>query len=367
MTGTEDVNPPPQNGTSPAVVGLLATIATLFIIVMLRETAWVSGTLALAFFAAIALWPLDCWIRARTPAPLHWLGHAAALIVMLLVFLLFSAGLLYVAQQVAEGLTRYQEPLHNLVTRLSQWSQVAAGQEGGQGGTPLAERLVEPVIAVATTIMQSIWSFAGILTLLYFLVWLMLLETPSLTAKLSAIASYHDGATTRRIVDATASRFRRYLVVRTAMGLATATLYMLWLWWWGLDFVFVWGLLAFMLNYIPTVGSIAAGVLPVGLAFLQFDPVSAILIGAGLLMIEQVMGNYIDPKLQGQQLSISPLVVLVALMVWTWIWGLLGAILAVPMTLAIIIAFSRIDGLRPVALALSNARDLDELKEVTAP
>jgi len=348
--------------------GLLAIIATLLIVFMLRESVWVTGTLALAFFAALAVWPIDHWIQELVPAPLRWLGHAAALSIMLLVFFAFSAGLLYVVQQVAEGLTRYQEPLLALIQRVGRWVQFTGVEEGGaESSARLAERLIEPVIAVATTVMQSVWSLGGILTLLYFLVWLMLLEAPSFTAKLTAVASRHDDATLRQIIEATATRFRRYLVVRTVMGLATAALYVLWLWWWGLDFLLVWGLLAFMLNYIPTVGSIVAGALPVGLAFLQRDPASAVIIGAGLLLIEQFIGNYVDPKLQGRQLSISPFVVLAALMFWTWVWGLLGAILAVPMTLVITIAFSRIDALRPIALALSNAEDMEELKDVTAP
>ncbi|WEX07105.1 AI-2E family transporter [Chelativorans sp. AA-79] len=351
-------------GYPRAAVGLLAIATTLLIVLVLRETAWMTGTLALAFFAALALWPIDHWIRAHLPPPLRWLGHAAALVVMLLAFLLFSAGLFYVVQQIAQGLVRYQEPLEQLTRQIGRWIRIA-GEGGGEGTASLAERLVDPVISIATTIMQSVWSFAGILTLLYFLVWLILLETPSFSAKLAAMTSYHDGATLRRIVEATASRFRRYLVVRTVLGIATGALYVLWLWWWNLDFLLVWGLLAFMLNYIPTVGSIIAGILPMTLAVLQRDPASALVIGAGLLLIEQFMGNYVDPRLQGRELSISPLVVLVALMFWTWVWGLLGAILAVPMTLVITIAFSRVEALRPIALALSNAEDMEDLKDVT--
>lgn len=358
--------PPSADAPVPVAAWLLGGVLAILVIMLLRETAWVTGTLALAFFAALALWPVDAWIRARTPRSLRWLGHAAALILMLLVFVLFSLGLTFVAQQVITGLTRYQESLQTLGQRLSQWSNLA-GQGGGEGAGASVDRLIELVMSLATTILQSIWSFGGVLTLLFFLVWLMLAETPSFNAKMGVITSRREGATLDSIVSATASRFRRYLAVRTALGIVTAGLYMAWIWWWGLDFVLVWGLLAFLLNFIPTIGSIIAGALPVGLAFLQRDPATAAIIAAGLIVIEQVMGNYVDPKLQGRQLSISPLVVLVALMFWTWVWGLLGAILAVPMTLILIIAFSHSESLRPIALALSNAESLEELEVATSP
>lgn len=355
-----------ENGRLAGLVWLLAPISLVVVVVALRSTAWISGTLALAFFATLAVLPVNDWIRLHVPHPLRWLGHAAALLLMLLVFILFTLGLLFVARRIATAIMRYQEALESLSDRIGQWVEIVGDQGGGEG-SPIAQRLVEPVVSLATTVAQSLWSFGAILTLLFFLVWLMLLEAPAFAAKTSAMPSTLNGTRLRAIVEITAARFRRYLVVRTLLGVVTAILYMLWIWWWGLDFVLVWGLLAFLLNFIPTIGSIIAGALPVGLAFLQRDPATAIMIAAGLLVIEQVMGNYVDPKLQGRQLALSPLAVLVALMFWTWVWGLIGALLAVPMTLIITIGCAHLPALRPIALMLSSARNMDELEEATAP
>ncbi|MFC6488069.1 AI-2E family transporter [Nitratireductor sp. GCM10026969] len=354
----------PEGPQAPgAAFWLLFAIATILIVTALRQTAWITSTFAMAFFAALAIWPVDTWISRHMPRPLAWIGHAAALAVMVSVFALFSLGILFAARQLATGLARYQTALQQFADRIGQWMAVA--EEQGGGDTPVVERLIDPLMSLATTVVQSIWSSGGILTLLFFLVLLMLVETPSFMAKVSAATSQTEGRTLYHVVEATASRFRRYLVVRTVLGVATALLYMSWIWWWGLDFVLVWGLLAFLLNFIPTIGSLIAGALPVGLAFLQRDPATALIIAAGLIVIEQVMGNYVDPRLQGRQLSLSPLVVLVALMFWTWVWGLLGALLAVPMTMAITIAFARVKTLQPIALFLSNAKNLDELRAVT--
>ncbi|WP_173931502.1 AI-2E family transporter [Chelativorans sp. Marseille-P2723] len=343
---------------------LLAIIAAILLVFFLRETAWVSGTLALAFFAAMALWPVDFWIQQHVPRGLRWIGHAAALMIIILVFLLFGLGLLFVVTQVAIGLERYEEPLAQMLETGSRWGQSLVN---GTTGTISPDRLIETVMTLATTIAQSVWSFGGILTLLFFLVWLMLLETLAYEQKLEDAASSGNGAALLRVVSTTAMRFRRYLAVRTIMGVSTGLLYMAWIWWWNLDFVLVWGLLAFLLNYIPTIGSIIAGALPVGLAFLQRDLASAFVIAGGLIVIEQLMGNYVDPKLQGRQLSLSPLAVLIALMFWTWVWGLIGALLAVPMMLVMTLAFARVPALRPIALAFSNATNMQELEAATAP
>lgn len=345
------------------LVWLVGVVATILVVMFLRQTAWITGPAALAFFAALALWPVDGWIRDHTPGPLQWLGHAAALVIMVLVFALFSSGLVFAARQVAAGLSRYEDKLRDYAQRLGELG--AFGGEGGDG-SGLVERLIDPVMSLATTILQSIWSSGGILTLVFFLIWLMLVDAPRFGAKLPSLVSREHDVTLHGAITAIASRFRRYLIVRTAMGVITGTLYMVWIWWWGLDFVLVWGLLAFLLNYIPTVGSLIAGSLPAALAFLQRDPATAVLIAGGLLVIEQFMGNYVDPRLQGRQLSLSPLVVLLALMFWTWIWGLIGALLAVPMTLVITIACARVEALHPIALFISDARNREELMESTS-
>ncbi len=156
-------------------------------------------------------------------------------------------------------------------------------------------------------------------------------------------------------------------MVRTILGAITGTLYGLWTWAFGLEFAIVWGLLGFLLNYVPTLGSIVAGTLPVLFAFFTKDIGTALIIAAGLLVIEQVMGNFVDPRLQGKQLSLSPLVVLFSLLVWGWIWGIPGALLAVPLTVLITIVFAHAAGLRKIALVLSDETDMAGLDEHTKP
>jgi AI-2 transport protein TqsA len=156
------------------------------------------------------------------------------------------------------------------------------------------------------------------------------------------------------IVGDVARGFRSYVAIRSLLGVMTAALYGLWLWLWDVDLIIVWMLLAFLLNFVPTLGSLIAGGLASAFAFLQHDIGSAVAVGLGLLAIEQVMGNYVDPRLQGRRLSISPFVVLFMLLLWTWIWGVAGALLAVPITVLMVMVISRVPALAPIAFLFSH-------------
>jgi AI-2 transport protein TqsA len=102
-------------------------------------------------------------------------------------------------------------------------------------------------------------------------------------------------------------------------------------------------------------------------AFMQQGLETGLIVAVGLLVFEQIMGNIIEPRVQGQRLSISPLVVLVSLLVWGWIWGITGTLLAVPLTVLMIIGFAHIRALRPLALLLSDADSMKGLGEATRP
>lgn len=338
------------------LVGLLALV---LVVAALHATSWVSSTLALAFFITMAVWPVDAFCRDRLPAGLRWLGHVAALALVLVLFALFLAGMLLAAQQLAAKLPAYEGDIRVWL----EWvpSLIEMPRVVDDPGDALSGSLMEPFVGMASGVLQSTSNLVGILSLVFFLVLLMLVETPAYAAKLRSITGREDGAEYRSALFAIATRIRWYLAVRTMLGVVTGLLYAIWSLAWGVDFALVWGLLALLLNYVPTVGSLLAGILPAAFAFLQLDPLLALAYSGGLLGIEQVMGNYADPKLQGRELSLSPSVVLGALMLWTWIWGIAGALMAVPMTLVLMVTFARIPTLQPLALFLSNCRNADEL------
>lgn len=390
-------------GRLKSVVWLVGILAALAIAWTLRETRMVTMPIAFAFFIAVAVFPVSAAVSARMPRRLRWLGPAAAMAVILVILGVFLAGLWAAAEQVSERLPGYAD-------EVGEWWSAArngavpgaesgadagspeaggsgqatgaqdAGGAAGGGGGPLAnaaqqvlpgegglQGILDRVASYAQTILTSAATVAAGVVLIFFFTLLMLLEAPTWGAKLKTITRDHDETRWSRSVTAIAQRFRWYLVVRTILGAITGTLYGLWTWAFGLEFALVWGLLGFLLNYIPTLGSIVAGALPVAFALFTMDFGTALIIAAGLLVIEQIMGNFVDPRVSGRQLSLSPLAVLVSLLVWGWIWGIPGALLAVPMTVLITIVFAHVAGLRKIALVLSGESDMDGLDERSEP
>jgi predicted PurR-regulated permease PerM len=123
----------------------------------------------------------------------------------------------------------------------------------------------------------------------------------------------------------------------------------------GLDLAVLWGLLAGILNFIPTIGSIVSVIPPALFALLQFGvgwQAPAVLVGIGLIQI--VLGAYVDPKLQGRYLELSAFVVLVSITFWGWAWGLAGAFIAVPLTAALVVALGEFEETEWVARLLTR-------------
>jgi predicted PurR-regulated permease PerM len=136
---------------------------------------------------------------------------------------------------------------------------------------------------------------------------------------------------------ATAARFRKYMVVRTQMSAVTGLLVGAFAWITGLPFAVEWGMIAFTLNYIPFIGPFIATLFPTLLAMAQFNSWQAVLgLFACLNIIQFVVGSYIEPRVSGTMLSISPFIVLFAIFFWTFLWGLFGTFIGVPIALAIL-------------------------------
>jgi AI-2 transport protein TqsA len=212
---------------------------------------------------------------------------------------------------------------------------------------------------------RSTGAAVGGLILILFFVLLMLLEARRWREKIRAALKGSRAAATLDTAATVSEQVRKYLLAQTMVGAITAVLEGLWLWTIGVELAIVWGILFFFLNYIPTLGSILAGLPPALLAVLTLGPAHAMVAIAGIFVIEQIMGNFVDPRLVGRKLSISPLVLLVAVVFWGWVWGVPGALLAVPLTATIVVAFAHVPALRPIALLLSRSASEEELLRQT--
>ena len=154
---------------------------------------------------------------------------------------------------------------------------------------------------------------------------------------------------------------QRYLHIKTGVSLVTGALAWLMTMAFGLEFPLLWGVLAFVLNYIPSIGSMIAAIPPCLLALWQLGTVPAALIGLGYLSINMALGNVIEPMLLGRRFGISTLVVVLSALFWGWVWGPVGMFVAIPLTMLIKVILDNSDDLRwlSVAMGKSSAEVID--------
>jgi AI-2 transport protein TqsA len=355
---------------------LLGIAVALAVAWALRQTIWITLPLAISFFVALAVWPICKRVQDAAPARLRFLGYVAAMAAIVVLLGLFFGAVWYAAQRIISDFPRYADEFRNLWAGASDWanglglpvsipgppSGEPAGGAGDGGGK---ETALDPITGFALGTLNSAWQIVSSIILIFFFVLLMLIEAPTWRAKLGSAFGSRGKEAWLDSVGAVAQRFRLYLVLRTVIGLVTGVLYWAWLSLLGVDFALLWGMLAFLLNFIPTLGSFIVFGLASLFALMQQELQTALISAGGLFIIEQTMGNIVEPRVQGRRLSISPLVVLVALLVWGWIWGVVGTLIAVPITVLMIIAFAHIPALRPIALLLSDAESMEGLGEAT--
>ena len=179
----------------------------------------------------------------------------------------------------------------------------------------------------------------------------ILLEAASFPSKL---ARAFDSPGLENRIGKVTRELQRYLGLKTAIGLVTGLLVGIWVALCGLNSPILWGFVAFALNYIPNLGSIIAAVPAVMLALVQLGIGPAILVAVGYLAINIVIGNLLEPQILGRRLGLSALVVFLSLVFWGWVWGPVGMLLSVPITMVVKIALENTKDLRWVAVLLER-------------
>jgi predicted PurR-regulated permease PerM len=214
---------------------------------------------------------------------------------------------------------------------------------------------------------DALRGFANVMSTTFLVIILtvfLLIEARGFNDKLAAI---WPAATKRLQASGVVREVQRYLGLKSIMSLATGGLIALWVWWIGLDFPLFWGLIAFLFNYVPTVGSIIAAIPAMLLALVQLDLGGTFMVGVGYLAVNTVIGNFIDPNVLGRGLSLSPLVVVLSILFWGWLLGIVGLLLAPILTMVLRITAENIPGLQWLAVILGPVPKGDSTKEVEAP
>lgn len=328
---------------------LMAIIATILILAALKATQPISMPLAFAFFIVVLVYPLQSQLERHLP---RWLS--------LIIVLLLLAGIVGLVQEalsisadiiepkIPQYLARFQQVLETVRSWLSDRGLPVPNFNLQNNNTSL--QLTQQAISG----LQSFVSILSAAILIISLLTLLLLEVNQYKRKVQKAFPSRIGDRLINAVGNTSAKLRRYLMVMTFTCVLTGIFTSIWCFILGVDLAFVWGLIAFILNYVPTLGSIIA-VIPPTLVALLFNGVTrGIATLIGLAVIQTVMGNFVDPRVQGKSLQLSPFIALVSIIFWGWLWGIPGAILGVPMTISIILFCQEFEATRGVAIILGK-------------
>lgn len=332
---------------------ILLLAATVVVIAGLRNIGpVVLPLLTAAFIATVSAPVLGVLVRARVPQ-----GLAVGLTCLLDVGLVIGVGALVGTSLsgLSEALPRYQRALADL-------HHQAIGLFHGAGISADSDDLLffsdaNAVVGFVTDMAGELTSFASNAFLVVLLVVFLLFELEPFQRKLAVLL----GTSSRleRFANA-ADMVQRYLFVKTGVSLLVAVLVGILLEVMGVDFAFLWALATFLLNYVPSIGPAIATVPSTAIAVLTLSPGAAAVVGVGQLVIHLIVGNVLEPRLMGGALGISTLAVFVSMLFWGWLWGPLGALFAVPLTLLLISLFELSPETRWIAVLLASKEWAEE-------
>ncbi len=336
---------------TPGARFLLLGACFVVVVAGLRLGASMLLPFALALFLAVLSMPLMFWLQLRrVPAPL------AVLLTMLFIGALFGGIILLGTQSVAEFQVQLPSYRNRLTALYTSWVEALTQRFE----IPLDEFLslsrIDPGAAIGLfgqTAAQVV-GFLGNTFVVLLVMAFILAEATVFPFKFRAVLGPQagDGRRMTKVI----GEVQEYLGIKTAVSLTTGLLIGLLAWLLGLDLPILLGLIGFVLNYIPTVGSILAAVPALVLSLLQFGTAGhllAVVIAYGA--INTVFGNIIEPSLMGRRLGLSTLVVILSLLFWAWLWGPVGALLAVPLTMVVKIMLENTEDLRWIAILLDKS------------
>nr|XP_061813395.1 AI-2 transport protein TqsA-like [Nerophis lumbriciformis] len=354
MNAKLSAKPEPANSMKNKANGarfLVSAAALMVIIAGLKAAGDLLLPMLVALFLAILSSPLLAWLMSRrVPKPLAVLIAVLTNVAILVAFVLPVGGSV---NAFTEALPKYREQLRVRTAAAVSWFDghgldTGRLEEIGVDTSTLVDQATNMMVGTAADLIRGVAAlFTNSLMVLLLLVF-MLFEAASLPRKLERAFGIQDFL--GRLSNAR-QEIQRYLRIKTLMSLLTGVLITTWVWLLGVDFPLLWGLVAFLLNYIPTLGSILASVPAVLIALVELGVGRALLVGLGYLVVNMAIGNFAEPQLMGRKFGLSALVVFLSLLFWGWVWGPLGMLLSVPLTMIL-------------KIILENTRDFRWLAEL---
>lgn len=319
----------------------------------------------LAFFIATVSYPVTDWLQR------HRIPPALAVLLTVLVDFAFLAAVVVLGFTIVGDLQekwdaeyydlarlKILEANGAITAKLQEWQVDDAGEKLNEfTNENLAElRNVKfaQIWTLGTGVVGRVLSFFATFGVVAVLTVFMLSEAQVFSRRFGAIREAR-GPNFERMIGAMRDT-QRYLGIKTLLSLATGFFAGVLCWVAGLDFFLLWGILAFVMNFIPVVGSLIASIPPILLALIARDggPTDAVVVAGGYGLINMFLDNFVQPLLLGRRFGLSILVVVLCVFFWGWLWGLIGIILAVPLTMILKVVLDNSDEFRWVAVAIGQ-------------
>jgi AI-2 transport protein TqsA len=348
-----------DKGKGPVKVPAILILAGFVIVVAGMKAA---NSLLVPFFLAV-------FIAVICTPPLFWLQRKGMPKVLALVFILvaiLAVGLLFgalIGPSLSDFLSKlpgYQKQLSTHIGALVNWLR----EMGVNIPAREVPRTLHPgwvmdwaggIFAALSSVLTN--GFLILLTVVF-----ILLEAADLPKKLRIVLKNPERSLST--IEKFSRNANRYLVIKTLVSVVTGLAIWLWLLILGVDYPVLWGTLAFLLNYVPNIGSVLAALPAVFLALVQLGVNSFLLTTFGYVVVNIVLGNIIEPKLMGKGLNLSTLVVFLSLVFWGWVLGPIGMILSVPLTRLATIALESFEKTRGLAFMLGSDTEIEWIEEL---
>ena len=303
---------------------------------------------------------LSAFIAIISAPPMFWLqrkGVPAVLAMIMVVSAILGIGIL-IAALAGQSINNFTQdlPVYQAKIKAQTSAAIAYLTRLGVDTSSLAlTEIFDPGAAMklAAALLNGLGNMLTNGFLILMTVIFMLLEAASFPAKLHAIMGTPEASLSRW--ENFLTQVKQYMAIKTWISLATGVIIAVWLTVLGVDYPLLWGLLAFVLNYVPNIGSIIAAVPAVLLAMIQLGVAKAILAASAYVAVNLLMGNLVEPRFMGKGLGLSTLVVFLSLLFWGWVLGPVGMLLSIPLTMMVKIAMDNHEETRWMAVLLDSA------------
>lgn len=337
----------------------LAGLACFVVVVAgIREASGIITDVMVAIFVAISCAPLLNWLRKH---------QVPNILAIALIMGIISLGAFFLITYIGSSLTIFARRLPDYQTILQSSLSVYIDWLASHGieiSKDIVFQYFNPGVAMRLA-GEAILRLRGVLTDTFFILLTLifiLLEASSLPRKLAAVSRGSNESVDQ--LGEIAAKINRYMTIKSITSFTTGVFIAIILFAVGLDFPLLWGLLAFIFNYVPAIGPVIAAIPAILLGIIQLNWVELEIIIFGYIVVNTAIGNFIEPRIFGKTVGLSPLIVFISLIFWGWVLGPVGMLFSVPLTMVMKIILDANEETRWLAILLGTAADLDRTDKV---